>query len=126
MTPMTYSRLRTSSGRKSRIPRAGCVLGEGIRLARHHNLKSRRVSSEFLSFTPRFSEVTNRNTDTLQPFQRFSLKPLKRLVRTYQHQATSLKRGVNETCASGGLNLCNFPRISNVNLVKRSRRLHRR
>jgi hypothetical protein len=30
MTLMTYSRLRTSAGKKSRIPRAGWVFGEGI------------------------------------------------------------------------------------------------
>src|SRR3981081_229723 len=48
--PMTYSRLRTSAGRKSRMPRAGWVLAEDIELALvyfagNHNLKSERGSS---------------------------------------------------------------------------------
>src|SRR5882724_6763891 len=50
ITPMTYSRLRTSAGRKSRMPRAGWVLAEDIELALvyfagNHNLKSERGSS---------------------------------------------------------------------------------
>src|SRR5258707_13322069 len=62
---MTYSRLRTSAGRKSSMPRAGWVLADDIELALeyfagNHNLKwscvssaggRNRVSTDYTDFT---------------------------------------------------------------------------
>jgi hypothetical protein len=43
---MTYSRLRTSAGRKSRMPRAGWVLAEDIDLALEYNAGNHNLKLE--------------------------------------------------------------------------------